>query len=166
MKKPVITAFFLFLGILLTGCGSDSNPAESVTTDHPFGNNADNIQLVSTAYIFSDAPDKKDLTLIYFRSNDCNWGDSLEDKTFIDPTVVSAVNLNCDFALVNTSSDTLIGFYDSLMTGNELFKLYNLVGVPSFLLLDKECKYVGRIRGYKPAEEFLSELDYFINAVK
>ena len=164
MKKPVITAFFLYTALCIIGCSQDSNPISD--NGNTLVNTSNDLQFVSTAYIYSDASDKKGLTLIYFRSNTCEWGDSLEENTFTDPSVIQAINQNCNIALVNTSSDTLIYFYDSLMTGNELFKLYNLVGVPSFLLLNKECDYVGRIRGYKPPEEFIGELNYFLGVVE
>ena len=53
-------------------------------------------------------------------------------------------------------------FFDNMVTGNDIFKGYNLVGVPSFLIVDRTGKYVGRIRGYNEPLEFITQLNYFL----
>lgn len=162
MKKPLFTVLFSLL-LLLAGCSSDDSTLNSTSADPAdFEGSSDGLDWVSSSVVFTEAAsDKK--AMIYFTSNSCEWGDSLELKTFTDETVMAAVNNNFYPVYINTSSDSLIQFFDTTLTGNGLFKdIYNLVGVPSILILDEEHQYDGRIRGYMEPAQFIDELNRFV----
>lgn len=161
MKKPVFTVISAILCLLVSGCSEQAD--NTLVNPNTTNNLALSINWTGTDFIYdSTNTNKHDLALLYFRSNDCEWGDSLELLTFTDSSVIAELNSNFDIAFLNTSSDSLCGYFDTMFTANQFFKdIYNLVGVPSFLVLDKNCGYVGRIRGYSPPEEFIDRLNYF-----
>ena len=163
MKKPLKSTFFLFLVICGIGCSNNSDPISS----QPNRNNNVNytqIEWVSTSEVYSDTPQVKPLSILYFTDDACSDGFLMEYNTFLDSQVIVTLNISFNMARISTTNDSLISFHDSLMTGNQLFKLYNLVGVPSMLILDSEDRYFGRIQaGYYPTDSFLTLLEYYKN---
>ena len=163
MKKPINSAFFLILALLVIGCSNNSDP----TSSQPNRNNTVNytsIDWVSSSVVYSDEPQAKPLSILYFTDDACSDGFLMENNTFLDSQIIVTLNSTYNMARISTSNDSLISFNDSLLTGNQLFHLYNLVGVPSMLILDSEDRYFGRIQaGYYPSDTFLVLLEYYKN---
>lgn len=152
---------YILTMLLFTSCfNSEEKDPLSSGLSAGYTNTSD-IEWQSSAFIYGNSPIKKNLSILYFTDDTCSFGFQLEEETFTNSEVIRAMNESYNCAAYNTMSDTMIQFYDSSMTGNQLFKLYNLVGVPSFLILDKENNYVGRIRGYYPPDEFIEQLNIF-----
>lgn len=162
MKKPLFTVFFLILTVLLQSC---SNPSESNLDNADMSNfvNYTEIDWISTSLFYDTLVQKSPLSIIYFTDDACSEGIMMESNTFKDSAVIATLNSFYNIARISTSNDSLIQFQDSLITGNTFFKKYNLVGVPSLLILDSENRYFGRIQaGYYPADSFLVLLGYYI----
>ena len=163
MKKPLFTAFFSILLVLLIGCSKsiepeNSDPNQTNTVDFT------TINWVGTDLIYSNSQDKKELSLLYFTDDSCADGLLMDFYTFTDSAVIVALNQSYNAARISTTVDTMIAFYDLSKTGNQLFTSYNLVGVPSFLILDSDNRYFGRIQAdYYPTDSFLVLLDYYVN---
>ena len=156
MKKPVFTLFFTILAVFMVGCSDSESPVSDDSNPNTV-NGVGDINWVSVAEVYTDNPqsENKPFTLLYFTDDSCADGLLMDFYTFTDENVIGILNQHYNPARISTSADSLIAYYDSTMTGNELFHLYNLVGVPSFLILDSENKYYRRIQaGYYPADEF------------
>lgn len=155
-KKPLFTLLFATLTVFMVGCSDSESPVSDNSNPNTVNSETD-IYWVSVSEIYTNNPGSEDkpFTLLYFTDDSCADGLLMDFYTFTDETVIGIINQNYNPARISTSDDSLIAFYDSTMTGNELFQLYNLVGVPSFLILDSENRYYRRIQaGYYPAEEF------------
>ncbi len=162
MKKPLFTAFLLILAVLLQSC---SNPSESNSDGADKSNfaNYTEIEWVSTSLFYDTLAQKNPLSIIYFTDDVCSDGILMENNTFKDSAVIVALNSFFNTARISTYNDSLIQFQDSLITGNKFFKNYNLVGVPSLLVLDSENRYFGRIQaGYYSADSLLTLLNYYM----
>ncbi len=162
MKKPVLTTFFLVLTVLLQGCSNPSEPNIPLGNKSNFGNYT-SIGWVGTDLIYDSSASKNSLSILYFTDDACPDGVLMEANTFVDSAVIMTLNNSYNTARISTANDSLIQFKDLLMTGNELFKLYNLVGVPSILVLDSDNRYFKRIQAdYYPPDSFLVLLQSFI----
>ena len=163
MKKPLKSAFFSLLVVLILGCSKPSDPNESDANKTKFVNYTE-IEWVSTSVIYDTTAAQKPLSILYFTDDVCSDGFLMEYNTFLDSSVIVAINSSYNIARISTANDSLIQFQDTLMTGNQLFKLYNLVGVPSLLILDEQNKYFGRIQAdYYPSDSFLVLLDFYVS---
>ncbi len=162
MKKPLFTAFFLILTVLLQSCSNPSEPGLDTADISNFANYTE-IDWVSTSLFYDTLVQKNLLSIIYFTDDACSDGILMENNTFKDSAVIVTLNSFYNIARISTSNDSLIQFQDSLITGNIFFKKYNLVGVPSLLILDSDNRYFGRIQaGYYPTDSFLVLLEYYI----
>ncbi len=163
MKKPLKSVFFLLLALSLMSCSKPSEPELTSAKRSDFVNYS-TIEWVSTSLIYSSSTAKKPLSILYFTDDACSDGVLMEANTFVDSAVIVTLNSSYNIARISTANDTLIQFNDTLLTGNQLFKLYNLVGVPSLLILDTDNAYFGRIQAnYYPSEQFLSLLEFYKN---
>ena len=163
MKKPLKSAFFLVLALVLISCSKPTEPDSSLANRTNFVNYS-SIEWVSTSLIYDTTADKNELSIFYFTDDACADGVLMEQNTFLDSAVIVTLNSSYNIARISTANDSLIQFNDTLLTGNQLFKLYNLVGVPSLLILDAENKYFGRIQAnYYPSDQFLTLLQYYQN---
>lgn len=161
MKKPVFTAFFVLLAALFISCSSSVDSGNSAGQVNSIDYTA--VNWVNSGVIYGSSTGKKDLSLLYFTDDSCSDGLLMDFYTFTDSAVIVELNSSYNAARISTTSDTLIQFYDSTMTGNELFKLYNLVGVPSFLILDGNNDYFGRIQAnYYPVDSFITLLNFYV----
>lgn len=160
MGMKSIVPVLLLATILVFGC-SEKNSSPTDSDISAANQNYSEINWVSSAYIF-DNPDMKTLSFLYFTDDTCTFGRYLEDSTFVDLQVMSTINNYFNPLYLSTQSDSTMLFLNMAMTGNEIFKQYNLVGVPSILILNEHYQNVGRIRGYFPPDSFLVLLNNFI----
>ena len=96
--------------------------------------------------IISNNQDK--LVLLDFETDWCVWCDRLDADTYTDERVI-------EFAKQNLISKKIDAEKDS---GPEQKIKYRVRGYPTILLLDTDGNEVDRIVGYRPPDEFLSEL--------
>ncbi len=163
MKKPLQTAFFLVLALSLMSCSNPTEP-DSILANRANFVNYSSIEWVSTSLIYSSTTAKKPLSILYFTDDACSDGVLMDNNTFLDSSVIVALNSSYNIARISTTNDSLIQFNDGFITGNALFKQFNLVGVPSLLILDSDNSYFGRIQAnYYPSEQFLSLLEFYKN---
>ena len=161
MGMKAIVPILLLATILILGCSEDgSNPSASDL--NPVDQNYSEIEWVNSAYIF-DNPEMKKLSLLYFTDDTCTFGRYLRDTTFVDQRVMNTINNNFNPLYLSTAADSTMPFLGMTLTGNEIFKQYNLVGVPSIMILNDHYQNVGRIRGYFPPDSFLVLLNNYIN---
>lgn len=166
MKKPILTAFFLILVVLIQSCSKPSEPNSTLADNSDFVSYTQ-INWVSTEIIYDTTITKKPLSILYFTDDACSDGVLMEANTFVDSAVIVTLNNSYNIARISTTNDSLIRFKDSLLTGNGLFKLYNLTGVPSLLVLDSESIYFRRIQAnYYPPDIFLGLLQDCIEQAK
>ncbi len=161
MKKPLIPTFFLVLSLLILGCSKPSEP-DTALGDKANLLNQSQIDWVSSSLLYNSDAEKKSLSILYFTDDACSDGVLMEQNTFLDSTVIIALNSAYNVVRISTANDSLIQFQDRMITGNQFFKTYNLVGVPSMLILDAENKYFGRIQAnYYPSDSFLVLLQLY-----
>lgn len=161
MGMKSIVLFLLLATILVLGCSENQSGSPTDSDISAVDQNYTEIEWVNSAYIF-DNPDMKALSFLYFTDDTCNFGRLLEESTFVDQQVMNTINNYYNPLYLSTESDSLMPFLDMTMTGNEIFKQYNLVGVPSILILNEHYQNVGRIRGYIPPDSFLVLLNNYI----
>jgi len=114
----------------------------------------------SVKYNWADEPletiiidnDEK-IILVDFETESCVWCDRLDADTFTDQRVIDFANQN----LISKKIDAEKG------DGPEQKKKYRVRGYPTILFLDSKGLEIDRIVGYRPPEEFLSELNRIKN---
>lgn len=85
-------------------------------------------------------------TVVVFHADWCPWCRKLKQEVLSDPAVIDALK-----AFGKVSVDT---------EGNtDTSAAYEVTGIPSIVLLDKDCKESLRITGFVDAETLLKELD-------
>ena len=114
----------------------------------------------SVEYNWADKPLEKiiinnddKLILVDFETESCVWCDRLDADTFTDQRVIDFAKQN----LISKKIDAEKG------DGPEQKKKYRVRGYPTILFLDNQGVEIDRIVGYKPPEEFLSELNRIKN---
>ena len=93
------------------------------------------------------------IILVDFETESCVWCDRLDADTFTDQRVI-------DFAKKNYISKKIDAEKGD---GPEQKKKYRVRGYPTILFLDSQGVEIDRIVGYRPPEEFLSELNRIKN---
>ena len=114
----------------------------------------------SVKYNWADEPletiiidnDEK-IILVDFETESCVWCDRLDADTFTDQKVIDFANQN----LISKKIDAEKG------DGPEQKKKYRVKAYPTILFLDSKGLEIDRIVGYRPPEEFLSELNRIKN---
>ena len=114
----------------------------------------------SVKYNWADEPletiiidnDEK-IILVDFETESCVWCDRLDADTFTDQRVIDFANQN----LISKKIDAEKG------DGPEQKKKYRVKAYPTILFLDSKGLEIDRIVGYRPPEEFLSELNRIKN---
>ena len=89
------------------------------------------------------------IILVDFETESCIWCDRLDADTFTDQRVIDFANQN----LISKKIDAERG------DGPEQKRKYRVRGFPTIIFLDSEGVEIDRIVGYRPPEEFLSELN-------
>ena len=110
----------------------------------------------SVKYNWADEPletiiinnDEK-IILVDFETESCVWCDRLDADTFTDQKVIDFAKQN----LISKKIDAEKG------DGPKQKKKYRVRGYPTILFLDSQGAEIDRIVGYRPPEEFLSELN-------
>ena len=93
------------------------------------------------------------IILVDFETESCVWCDRLDADTFTDQRVIDFANQN----LISKKIDSEKG------DGPEQKKKYRVKAYPTILFLDSKGLEIDRIVGYRPPEEFLSELNRIKN---
>ena len=114
----------------------------------------------SVKYNWADEPletiiidnDEK-IILVDFETESCVWCDRLDADTFTDQKVIDFAKQN----LISKKIDAEKG------DGPKQKKKYRVRGYPTILFLDSQGVEIDRIVGYRPPEEFLSELNRIKN---
>ena len=114
----------------------------------------------SVKYNWADEPletiiidnDEK-IILVDFETESCVWCDRLDADTFTDQKVIDFAKQN----LISKKIDAEKG------DGPKQKKKYRVRGYPTILFLDSQGAEIDRIVGYRPPEEFLSELNRIKN---
>ena len=114
----------------------------------------------SVKYNWADEPletiiinnDEK-IILVDFETESCVWCDRLDADTFTDQKVIDFAKQN----LISKKIDAEKG------DGPKQKKKYRVRGYPTILFLDSKGLEIDRIVGYRPPEEFLSELNRIKN---
>ena len=93
------------------------------------------------------------IILVDFETESCVWCDRLDADTFTDQKVIDFAKQN----LISKKIDAEKG------DGPKHKKKYRVRGYPTILFLDSQGAEIDRIVGYRPPEEFLSELNRIKN---
>ena len=93
------------------------------------------------------------IILVDFETESCVWCDRLDADTFTDQKVIDFAKQN----LISKKIDAEKG------DGPKQKKKYRVRGYPTILFLDSQGVEIDRIVGYRPPEEFLSELNRIKN---
>jgi len=131
--QPMVLIFYLFLS---AGCEN--------TVDYNWADEALDIIINNN--------DQK-IILVDFETESCVWCDRLDADTFTDERVIAFAKQN----LISKKIDAEKG------TGPEQKKKYRVRGYPTILFLNSRGIEIDRIVGYRPPEEFLSELNRIKN---
>ena len=99
--------------------------------------------------------------IIDFTAKWCRWCKEMERKTFVDPQVVKTMNENFVAVRVDGDSHKELDISGYKITEQQLTKQeFRVTGFPAFWFLESDGTKIGPIKGYKPAEQFLSVLNY------
>jgi thiol:disulfide interchange protein len=83
--------------------------------------------------------------LVEFRAEWCHWCKKMEKEVYTDRDVI-ALSDRVVFARVDEAKR------------KDLLKKYGVRGLPTAVILDRDSREIGRIVGYKAAEEFAAEV--------
>ncbi|MCX7835812.1 MAG: protein-disulfide reductase DsbD [bacterium] len=100
--------------------------------------------------VFNSAKQNNKRILIDFYADWCAACVELDHYTWVDPKVQSAVS---DYELLK------FDFTKQSQQTKELMKKYNILGLPTVLVLDPNGKELSRFTGFKSANEFLTWLE-------
>jgi len=84
--------------------------------------------------------------LLHFYADWCRYCRKMAKETFLDPTIVSYLNENFILIRINTDREPKIA------------AMYNVVGIPSTLLLKENGEKIGVFPGFIPPDRLLSVL--------
>ncbi len=90
--------------------------------------------------------------LISFWAEWCSWCVKMDNEVLSDKEVIDFVSEN--FVPVKIDSD--------LPENRRLLILYQITGHPSFVILDKDGKFLGKAIGYMPKDIFLQFLEKYV----
>jgi thioredoxin-related protein len=90
--------------------------------------------------------------LINFWAEWCSWCVKMDKEVMSDGEVIDFVSEN--FVPVKIDSD--------LPENRRLLMLYRITGHPSFVILDKNGKFLGKAVGYMPKDIFLQVLEAYV----
>lgn len=105
------------------------------------------------AKALSRADGEGKLVMVDFYTDWCRWCDVLDQKTFTDAAVQDGLR-----RLITVKLDADRG-------GRDAARRYGVEGFPTMVFLDGRGTEVGRIPGYLPPTEFLSELEAILRKV-
>jgi thiol:disulfide interchange protein DsbD len=97
-------------------------------------------------YAFKEAKAHNKNVMIIFDGAACIYCEYLKEGTLTDPSVQKEINEN-NILLITESSES-----------PELFQELDIYGTPTTVILDQDGNELGRIDGYEPPEEYLSDL--------
>lgn len=85
-------------------------------------------------------------TVVVFHADWCPWCRKLEREVLTDPSVIDALKV---FGKVSVDTEE----------NTDTSAAYEITGIPTIVLLDRDCRETLRIRGFVDAETLLRELD-------
>ena len=156
MKKYV--AFFLSL-ILLQTITAYGNPPDD--PKQPQKNNEINIWYGDWDEGITKAKAEKKPVLIDFVSDHCPGCELMDKETFAAKEIKDRLKQDWVSIRINVAHIHRNGSWNGkILNYYELSKLFRVTGVPTFVFLDKECKPVQSVAGYKDKDLFGTILDY------
>lgn len=98
------------------------------------------------------AEQKNQKILIDFYTDWCYWCKVLDSATYSDTGVISMSN-DIVFAKINAEVDTVTA------------EIYSIVGYPTIVLVNADGTEIDRIGGYVPPEEFIEEVNNYLQGI-
>ncbi|SYZ72963.1 exported hypothetical protein [Candidatus Zixiibacteriota bacterium] len=139
------------LSALIFACSCDDKLNNIPAIDKNPSDTAIAVNWVGTDIVYDSTLEKKDYSCIYFHASWCGYCKKLESETFRDPTVSKIFSESFNMAKIDIDSDTLVRYYDSAVTCNDLARIYQISGIPDLCFFGKKGNYIGRATGYRNA---------------
>lgn len=143
------------------GCGD--KPTESHENTTLPATVADSILWTSTSVFYDTTITKHDYSLIIFGAPWCGYCQLLEEQTLTDSAVIAIMNESFNCAKINVDADSLVAYYDSMVTCEEYALAYEVRGIPSTCILNRRGELLGKINGYHEPENYAAYLDAIRN---
>ncbi|GAI93132.1 unnamed protein product, partial [marine sediment metagenome] len=110
------------------------------------------------------AVEEKKPLLVDFYTDWCKWCKVMDEETFSDSEVEKILTSNWVTIKINAEDRNSSGtFKDQTLPYNRLALAFGVNAFPSYLFIDKDGEPVTVVSGYRPKEQFVPVLDYFIN---
>lgn len=98
--------------------------------------------------------------IVNFYSFGCGWCRTMDQKTFGDTAIISALKKDFVGAKVNTGSNRKVIWREKEITERELSILFLVRGTPNTAFIDSAGNLVASLPGYLPPEKFITVLKY------
>jgi len=160
MMRLSIAAFVLLpAAIVFTGCG------DKATESHESDNSTvtDAIMWVDTSVFYDTAAVKNDYSLIVFGAPWCGYCRMLEEVTLTDSTVIVIMNESFNCAKINIEADSMVAYFDSMMTCRQYAITHQVSGIPTTCILDRRGEILEKIVGFKDPYDYATILDAIRN---
>ncbi|MDP2808138.1 MAG: DUF255 domain-containing protein [bacterium] len=105
------------------------------------------------------AADKK-YVVVDFYTDWCKWCKVMDDKTYADPSVVTALKENFVIAKINGESPEKITYRGKTMSQSDFTMSMQVSGFPTTMFLASDGTVIGKIPGYIEAPVFKKILEY------
>lgn len=149
-KSTVLMAIALAVlpALGLLGCGAQNTSATSNNRAQPTGNSTSSIAWVTDLpNALTTASRQNKLVLVDFYTDWCGYCKKLDEETYPDPAVESAIKKDFIPVRINADADKVTA------------EKYNVTGYPTITILDAKGSKVSEIIGYLPPKEFLAKLN-------
>jgi len=103
---------------------------------------------------------EKKYVVVDFYTDWCKWCKVMDDKTYADSSVVTALDENFVIAKINGESSETITFMGKTMSQSDFTMNMKIRGFPSTLFMDSDGEVIDILPGYIEAPVFLKILAY------
>ncbi len=142
VKAFMVLMLFAAAVVYIAGCGEKQ--------ETPVSSEIEFITDYDSALVIAQAKNQK--ILLDFYTDWCYWCKVLDSATYSDPAVIKFAE-TIVFAKVNAEVDT------------NLAKEYAVQGYPTIILMESDGTEIDRIGGYLPPEEFLEEVNNYLQGI-
>ena len=164
-----ITAFLLFISLLLTSCSNGEKGAgDNKATEKIPAQGAVGWVGFETALTLNNTDKRKVFIDIY--TDWCGWCKKMDATTFSDDSVARILNEEFHAVKLNAETRDVINFNGMQFKFNEEYKANELavsllggkMGYPSYIILDEEFKVLSQpVQSYLTKDQILPILEYF-----